>query len=114
GELSITLLNFHPGELRLSRFVDFDGADIGKNIGSDVGRDIMCEWGERLVLVSALDGNTEAPGVKGRAAFGTNDDVQLCLFRGEIAQRRNVTGERHFHLAPAFAAQERDRNIAHS
>src|SRR6266700_171645 len=72
----------------------------------------MCQWGEWLVLVGALDGNAEAPGVKRCAAFGTNDDVQLRLFGREIAERRNVAGEGHFHLPPAFTAQERDGNIA--
>src|SRR5262249_35379207 len=79
-----------------------------------VGWDVVRQWRERLVLVGALDGNTEAPGGERCAAFGTNDDVQFCLFGAEIAERRNVAGERHFHLPPAFTAQERDRNIAHS
>src|SRR5262249_40396379 len=39
-------------------------------------------------------------GVERCAAFGTNDDVQFCLFGAEIAERRNVAGERHFHLPP--------------
>src|SRR5262249_11110305 len=73
----------------------------------------MREWCEWLVLVSARDGNAEAPEVKRCAAFGTNDDVQFCLFGGEIAERRNVAGEGHFHLPPAFTAQERDGNIGH-
>src|SRR5262245_22164115 len=68
GESSITLLNFHPGKIRLGRFRNFDGADIGKDVGGDVGWDIVCQWGERLVLVGALEGNAEAPGMKRRAA----------------------------------------------
>src|SRR5262249_17030934 len=86
----------------------------GKDIGGDVGWDVVSEWSERLVLVGALDGNAEAPGVKRRAAFGPNDDVQFRLFGGEIAERRNVAGEGHFHLTPAFTAQERDGDIGHS
>src|SRR5262249_56305507 len=104
----------YRGEVRLGRFGEWDGGDIGKDIGSDVGWDVMREWRERLVLVGALDGNAEAPGVKGRAAFGANDDVQFRLFGGEIAERRNVAGEGHFHLTPAFTAQERDGNVGHS
>src|SRR5262245_24527754 len=113
AESSITLLNFYPGKIWVGRFRNFDVADIGKDIGGDVGRDIMREWRERLVLVGALDGNAEAPGVKRCATLGTNDDVQFCLFGGEIAERRNAAGEGHFYLPPAFTAQERDGNVRH-
>src|SRR6266540_902978 len=47
----------------------------------------------------------------GGAVLAANNDVQLCLVGGPIAERRHVAGKGQGQLAAGFAAQEPDRNI---
>jgi len=63
------------------------------------------------VFIGASDRNTEAPRVNRRAALGANDDIQFCLVDRAIAERRNVAGERHLHLAGWLIAEQRNGNI---
>src|SRR5262249_4011771 len=55
--------------------------------------------------------NVEAPGVQRRAAFGANDDVQLCVLRGAITERGYVAAKSYLYLTPALLAKERHGNI---
>ena len=73
--LSTTGLNFHAGGIGLAHFRNFDGADIGKEIGGEIARDLMGDGSQRLVVFPAFDRKTQAPGVERRATFGANDDI---------------------------------------
>src|SRR3954468_4240532 len=108
---SAARLNLHAGRIRLVEFCDLDCADIGKEIGGEIARDFMGDWGEWLIVVPAFDGKAQVPGVKRGATLGANDDVQFWFLRRGIAERRDVAGERHLHLASGFASQETHRNI---
>lgn len=72
----------------------------------------MGDRSKRPVPIGASDGNAEAPRVNRRAALGANDDIQFCLVDRAIAERRNVAGERHLHLAGWLIAEQRNGNIA--
>src|SRR6478609_2745667 len=108
---SAARLNLHPGRIRLVEFCDLDSADIGKEIGGEIARDLMGDRGEWLIVVPAFDGKAQVPGMKRGATLGANDDVQFWLLGRGIAKRRDVAGERHLHLASGFASQESHRNI---
>src|SRR6185312_10651340 len=111
GTPSTSRLNLHPGRIRLAEFCDLDSADIGKEIGGEIARDLMGDRGEWLIVVPAFDGKAQVPGMKRGATLGANDDVQFWLLGRGIAKRRDVAGERHLHLASGFASQESHRNI---
>src|SRR3954469_8419511 len=108
---SAARLNLHPRRIRLVEFCDLDSADIGKEIGGEIARNVMGDRSERLIVVPAFDGKAQVPGMKRGATLGAHDDVQFWLLRRGIAERRDVAGERHLHLPSGFASQETHRNI---
>jgi hypothetical protein len=61
--LSTTGLNSHPRRIGLADFRNLHGADIAKDTGSKIARHVMGDRGERLVVVPASDGKTQAPGM---------------------------------------------------
>src|SRR4029450_4019409 len=85
--VSVAALNAHPAIIRLGRFGNFDRADVGEDVCSDVARHVVRQGSERPILVGTLDRNFEAPGVQRRAAFGANDGVQIRVLGGGVAQR---------------------------
>jgi hypothetical protein len=111
--VSVAALNAHPAIIRLGRFGNFDRADVGEDVCSDVARHVVRQGSERPILVGTLDRNFEAPGVQRRAAFGANDGVQFRVLGGEIAERGDVAAKRHLHLTPALLAKERNGNVRH-
>ena len=56
--LSTAGLNFHAGRIGVADFRNFDGADIGKEIGGEIARNLMGDGSERLVVSPHL---TEKP-----------------------------------------------------
>ena len=63
-------LNLHSRIIRLGAVRNFKCIDTGKDIVGEVIWDVLCQWGEWLIFVSALDQNANAPSVKYSAAFG--------------------------------------------
>src|SRR3954468_8140476 len=110
---SAARLNLHARRIRLVEFCDLDSADIGKEIGGEIARDLMGDRGEWLIVVPAFDGKTQVPGMKRGATLGANDDVQFWFLGRGIAERRDIAGERHLHLASGFTSQETHRNIGY-
>src|SRR6266540_143854 len=104
-------LNFQAGLIRLFVFRNFNGVDVGKDVGGDLLRHFLFLRRQCLVLVGALDRYADRRGVKRGTALAANNDVQLCLVGGPVAERRHVAGKGQGQLAAGFAAQEPDRNI---
>jgi hypothetical protein len=73
--LSTAGLNFHAGRIGVADFRNFDGADIGKEIGGEIARNLMGDGSQRVVVFPAFDRKTQTPRVERRAAFGANDDI---------------------------------------
>src|SRR6478735_8675846 len=51
GTPSAARLNLHARRIRLVEFCDLDSADIGKEIGGEIARDLMGDRGEWLIVV---------------------------------------------------------------